>query len=155
MAFPISPAEHYAIEARIAALPELIVAAAVRTPQGTITRERPARHGDLWALLPKGLATDDPDVVHGFMTSRGRFVDRREAARLVVETGQGSPRIHEGYTPALFSEDMWLDLFELPGPAENNLPGRQGSGANTSEGNPAPDDPLIAPQDQHDGRGEL
>lgn len=116
MAFPISRDEHRAIEARIAALPELVVAVAVRTPQGNITRERPARHGDLWALLPRGLTPDDPDVVHGFMTSRGRFVDRREAARLVVETGQGSPRVYEGYVPALFSEDMWLDLFEL-GPA--------------------------------------
>lgn len=113
MAFPISREEHQIIEARIAALPELIVAAAVRTPFGNITRERPARHGDLWALLPRGLKPDDPDVCHGFMTSRGRFVDRQQAARLVVETGQGSPRTYEGYVPALFSEDMWLDLFEI------------------------------------------
>lgn len=114
MAFPITIDEHRAIEARIETLPELIVAAAVRTPLGTITRERPARHGDLWSLLPRGMKSDDPDVTHGFMTSRGRFVDRQEAARIVVETGQGSPRIHSGYVPALFSEDLWLDLFELP-----------------------------------------
>lgn len=113
MAFPISREEHQIIEARIAALPELIVAAAVRTPFGNITRERPARHGDLWLLLPTGMKSDDPDVTHGFMTSRGRFVDRQEAARLVVENGQGSPRVYDGYVPALFSEDMWLDLFEL------------------------------------------
>lgn len=114
MAFPLAPEEHKAIAARIEALPELVVAAAVQTPLGTITRERPARHGDLWALLPRGMSSNDPDVVHGFMTSHGRFVDRQEAARLVVETGQGSPRLWEGYAPALFSEDMWLDLFELP-----------------------------------------
>jgi hypothetical protein len=113
MAFPLTRQEHDAIDARIGALPELIVAAAVRTPFGNITRERPARHGDLWSLLPRGMDSDHPDVAHGFMTSRGRFVDRQEAARLVVETGQGSPRTWEGYVPALFSEDMWLDLFEL------------------------------------------
>lgn len=114
MAFPLTLAEHQAIEARINALPELVVAVAVRTPLGTLTRERPARHADLWSLLPRGMKSDDPDVTHGFITSRGRFVNRREAAHLVVETGQGSPRVFEGYVPALFSEDLWLDLFELP-----------------------------------------
>jgi hypothetical protein len=114
MAFPLTSEEHASIEARIDALPELIVAVAVRTPFGNLTRERPARHGDLWALLPKGMQPDDPDVTHGFMTSRGRFVDRREAARIVVESGHGTPRTFDGYVPALFSEDMWLDLFELP-----------------------------------------
>lgn len=113
MAFPITREEHDSIEARIAELPEIVVAVAVRTPFGTLTRERPARHADLWALLPRGLKSDDPDVCHGFMTSRGRFVDRQEAARMVVETGQGSPRVSEGCVPALFSEDMWLDLFAL------------------------------------------
>jgi len=113
MAFPLTREEHDAIDARIKALPELIVAAAVSTPHGIITRERPARHGDLWGLLPRGMKSDDDDVTHGFMTSRGRFVDRQEAARLVVETGQGAPRTYEGYVPALFSEDMWLDLFQL------------------------------------------
>jgi hypothetical protein len=113
MAFPLTREEHDAIDARIKALPELIVAAAVQTPHGTITRERPARHADLWGLLPKGMSWNDEDCVHGFMTSRGRFVGRREAARIVVAAGQGSPRVYEGYEPALFSEDMWLDLFEL------------------------------------------
>jgi hypothetical protein len=113
MAFPLNANEHHAIEATIQALPELIVAVAVRTPFGNITRERPARHGDLWTLLPRGMSSNDPDVTHGFMTSRGRFVDRQEAARIVVQTGQGSPNVHEGYVPALFSEDLWLDLFEI------------------------------------------
>lgn len=113
MAFPLTAAEHHAIEAAIQALPELIVAVAVRTPFGSITRERPARHGDLWALLPKGMSPDDPDIVHGFMTSQGRFVDRQEAAQIVIFAGQGTPRVHAGYLPALFSEDLWLSLFEL------------------------------------------
>jgi hypothetical protein len=58
------------------------------------------------------MATNDPACIHGFLTSRGRFVGRQEAARLVVETGQGSPVYRPGFVPALFSEDMWLDLFE-------------------------------------------
>jgi hypothetical protein len=119
MAFPLSQSEHLAIQTCIEALPELIVAVAARTPFGTVTRERPARHGDLWAMLPRGLDPSHEDVTHGFMTSRGRFVDRREAARIVVEAGQGTPRVHPGYTPALFSEDMWLDLFELPQPSQS------------------------------------
>lgn len=119
MAFPLTPDEHASIHAMIEEQVELVVAVAARTPFGNITRERPARHGDLWALLPRGLSPNDPDVTHGFMTSRGRFVDRQEAARLVVETGQGSPRYHDGYVPALFSEDMWLDLFELPALAKS------------------------------------
>lgn len=127
MAFPITQEEHRSIAARIEAGPELVVAVAVRTPLGTLTRERPARHGDLWALLPRGLSSNDPDVVHGFLTSHGRFVDRQEAARLVVDTGQGSPRVYEGYVPALFSEDMWLDLFELdtPNPSDHQHPGEE------------------------------
>lgn len=116
MSYPITLDEHYAIAARIEALPELIVAVAVQTPLGNITRERPARHGDLWALLPRGMKSNDPDVIHGFMTSRGRFVNRQEAARLVVENGQGSPNVHDGYTPSLMSEDMWMDLFEMEAP---------------------------------------
>lgn len=114
MAFPLSDAEHATIKARIEGQLELIVAVAVCTPMGNITRERPARHGDLWALLPRGMSPDDPDVKHGFMTSRGRFVDRREAARLVVANAQGTPRTYEGYEPALFSEDMWNDDWPTP-----------------------------------------
>lgn len=110
MGFPITREEHDANEARIAGLPDLIVAAAVSTPYGIITRERPARHGDLWGLLPRGLASNDPDCIHGFLTSRGRFVNRKEAGDLVLATGQGAPstRITTGH---LFSEDLWLDLF--------------------------------------------
>lgn len=113
MAFPITRAEHDAIEARIQALPELIVAAAFCTPYGIVTRERPARHGDLWGLLPRGLSSNDPDCIHGFLTSRGRFVNRLEAGNLVLETGQGSPRGKPAlYDNFLFSEDLWLDLFD-------------------------------------------
>lgn len=123
MAFPITRAEHDAIEARIQELDELIVAAAVRTPHGIITRERPARHGDLWGALPRGLTSDHPDATHGFLTSHGRFVDRLEAGNLVLETGQGSPRgkpaLYDNY---LFSEDMWMDQFDRPQPNEGEKP---------------------------------
>lgn len=111
MAFPITQEEHDAIEARITASAELVVAAAVRTPHGIITRERPARHGDLWGLLPRGMDPSDPDCVHGFLTSHGRFVDRLQAGALVLATGQASPRA--SCNNHLFSEDLWLDLFQI------------------------------------------
>lgn len=116
MAFPLSDEEHQAIKARIDALPELIVAVAVRTPYGTITKDRPARHGDLWRLLPKGMSPSDDDCEHGFLTSHGRFVGREEAATIVVEADQGSPRYWDGYTPRLFTEDMWNNEPDSPPP---------------------------------------
>lgn len=115
MAFPLSDAEHGAIKARIEALEELIVAAAVRVRRGSgppviLFSERPGRHGDvIWeAGQLSGLRTAGGE--HGFVTSRGRFVDRREAAELVARTGQGSHRdMGAGYPAQLFSEDMWND----------------------------------------------
>jgi hypothetical protein len=38
----------------------------------------------------------------GFMTSRGRFVNRRDAAKIAFETGQVKHKID-----ILFSEDLW------------------------------------------------
>lgn len=45
------------------------------------------------------------DIVQGFLTSAGRFVDRKEAYRIAVEAGQ----IGEGagYGGELFSEDLY------------------------------------------------
>lgn len=99
--FPISNAEDAAIEARILAQQELIIAAAVRFGLNIVMVERPGRHGDCLNFLHR------PDAEHGFITNHGRFVDRQEAAQIVVASEQGSPRLFEGYIPALFTEDMW------------------------------------------------
>lgn len=109
MAFPLSDTEHATIKAQISAQPELIVAAAVRLTEGRVLMvERPGRHGDCINWLHR-LGADRSD--HGFITNRGRFVDHVEAAHLVQETGQGSPRsdLH-----GLFSEDMWNDWDTQP-----------------------------------------
>lgn len=102
--FPLTEKEHNYIESRIQELPELIVAAAVRYGDMIVFKERPGRHAD---AMNFGGRKEKED---GFVTSRGRFVDRREAARIVETMGQASVRKHKGYIPALFSEDMWHDL---------------------------------------------
>lgn len=119
MAFPLTNEEHAAIKARIDAQEELIVAAAVRIPRrGSLPIilfcERPGRHGNvIWAA--SSLSGDRNGGEHGFVTSRGRFVDRKEAAELVAKTGQGSHRdMGPAYPAQLFSEDMWNDWDEEP-----------------------------------------
>lgn len=54
-----------------------------------------ARFGDGWYL------TDD---VQGFVLSDGRFVTRKEAARIALENGQ-TPALR--WPPDLYSEDLW------------------------------------------------
>jgi hypothetical protein len=45
----------------------------------------------------------DP-ALQGFITTTGRFVTRKEAAQIVVESGQiKEPK----WPPVLFSEDLW------------------------------------------------
>lgn len=105
MAFPLSAAEHLAIQDRIEAQEELIVAAAIRVDGVVVMAERPGRHGDCINFLYRDKrACED----QGFVTSHGRFVDRQEAAELVASTGQGSHRdMGPGYPAQLFSEDLW------------------------------------------------
>jgi len=102
MAFPLTEYEHNYIEARIQEIPEIIVAAAVRYGDIIVFKERPGRHSD--ALNFGGRESRD----HGFVTSRGRFVDREEAGFIVKATGQGLPRPGKSNPKqCLFSEDMW------------------------------------------------
>lgn len=105
MAFPLTNAEHARIKAMIEAQPEIVVSAAVRVDGKYIVAvERPGRHGNCINFL-SGLGADYRD--HGFMTNRGRFVDRAEAGRIVLASGQGSCR--DGLNGHLFSEDLWND----------------------------------------------
>lgn len=43
------------------------------------------------------------DTTQGFITSRGRFVDREEALRIAVKCGQ----VEKGFRTSLFSEDVF------------------------------------------------
>lgn len=112
MAFPLSNEEHDAIEARIEAQEELIVAAAVRYDGAIISFPRPARHGDClnW-LHHHGIARNDARD-HGFLTNKGRYVDRAEAGKMVLASKQGTPQMNPPEINPnlhLFSEDMWND----------------------------------------------
>jgi len=66
---------------------------------------RPGRHGDVIARLAAAHPEDGPFVEEqGFLTSRGRFVDRAEAGRIALAAGQ-TPALRRGNE--LYSEDLW------------------------------------------------
>lgn len=111
MGFPLTDAEHAAIKTLIDSQPELVVAAAIRIePDLFLVTERPGRHGICISFLHwRAPGVDYRD--QGFMTNRGRFVDRKEAAELVAAAGQATKR--EDLT-GLFSEDVWNDWDILP-----------------------------------------
>ena len=116
--WPAPPAEGGEPSPEIPAGPERIVAAAMEKDGLILHAPPPARHHSLFALL-KG--APDPflwDWPQGFVTSTGRFVDRREAVRIVLASGQPL-RVHEpgyrglpplaerGEDGELYSEDLW------------------------------------------------
>lgn len=87
--------------------PERITASALRTPMMlVVTLSAPARHHDvLGAMHAAGF--DRATVLRstqGFLTSRGRFVDREAAYAIASDAGQ-----IEGvsFCGRLFSEDLW------------------------------------------------
>lgn len=107
MGHPLSHAEDRAIQDRIDSQEELIVAVAIATPLGTVTLPRPARHGDLRSIIA-ATGYEFSEMLHGFITNHGRFVGRKEAALVVVASGQGSPREGEVNPHGhLFTEDLW------------------------------------------------
>lgn len=71
------------------------------------------RHHDIYQRFPKELIYEMD--AQGFYTSKGRFVDRKEAMKIAYECGQIKNKIfvfvnpnneNEGYIP-LFSEDLY------------------------------------------------
>lgn len=105
MGFPLTKEEHDYIERLIQDQEEIIVAAAVRADGIIFMVERPGRHGECINFLsPRGLDYMD----QGFVTNKGRFVDRQEAGRIAVKSGQGST-MGERVNFNLFSEDLWAE----------------------------------------------
>lgn len=98
--FPLTEREHNHVEDMIQAIPEIIVAAAIKINGAIVFCERPGRHHD--AMVALGHSAD-----HGFVTSRGRYVSRQEGAAIVEAMGQSSVRKYPGYVSSLHSEDMW------------------------------------------------
>lgn len=92
---------------KLAGPEEEIACAAIRyTDIGVLALPAPARHHTImWTrLLIDGQRTGGVDE-QGFLTTKGRFVDRAEGFRIAtaadqIETKHGSPGL-------LFSEDMW------------------------------------------------
>lgn len=105
---------------------ETIVAAALTIPVGNHWRTQtwrgkkvypdvlivssppPARHHTLMHPLSDHTDTHLGPANQGFLTSTGRFVDRIEAMRIVIESNQ--PHMAEAILKlggTLFSEDLW------------------------------------------------
>lgn len=102
------------------AMPETIVAAAIRTrfecpgtPNGEqiVSAPPPARHHTLIHPLNE-LATKagskrvQPED-QGFLTSTGRFVDRKEAMQIAISSGQPMINHPSRNNHTLYSEDLW------------------------------------------------
>lgn len=84
--------------------PEAIVAAAVML-SGCIVRwlDPPARHVHvLWAIAFNGAKIGYEK--QGFVTNYCRFVDRAEAGRIAIASGQIKAL---RWPPDLYSEDLW------------------------------------------------
>lgn len=84
--------------------PEVPACAAIRTAHGFLFAGK--RHGEcLTAALASGY--DKAYLTQGFMTTRGRFVDRKEALKLCQAAGLPSadPGGYRG--DILFSEDLY------------------------------------------------
>ena len=86
-----------------------IATAAIRVNGEIWTLPRPARHHHLvetWSRSHRtnGKPTRIPRHDQGFMTTNGRFVDRREEALIAIYSGEiGELR----WPPNLYSEDLW------------------------------------------------
>ena len=92
--------------AMVGSEPEAIAGAAILTVRGEIaTMAPPARHHHLIFLLA---AEGHPPIgprSQGFVTTRGRFVDRVEGLAIAEANGQVVKK-HPSYDK-LYSEDMW------------------------------------------------
>ena len=111
MGFPLSDEEHAFIRDMIDGQREIVVAAAVLHDGAIIMVERPGRHGECINWLHHhgiGLGTN---YDCGFVTNRGRFVDREEAGRIVLSNDQGSP----GGTPRRASRTTATPSSVSPG----------------------------------------
>jgi hypothetical protein len=83
---------------------EVCICAAIRTNNGTVIVAR--RHGDIFkAMVKERIPKEDGE--QGFITSIGRFVDRREGYKLQHKAGIKSAAM-EGYRGReLYSEDLY------------------------------------------------
>lgn len=80
---------------------EIILAAALRERGLILTMLPCARHAD---IIGRAALLGMADYECGFLTSGGRFVDREEAARVALASGQVTRLVRP---PGLYTEDVW------------------------------------------------
>ncbi len=86
---------------------ERIVAAAIKKFGITFSLPAPARHHTiLHRAHERAPAIQLHDASQGFLTSKGRYVEREEAKRLAKAAGQ-LPNDVRPYDQELYSEDLW------------------------------------------------
>ncbi len=87
---------------------ETIERAAIRY-QGTVySVPRPGRHHNVAHMMNEQGMDTITMLDQGFVTSEGRFVDRKEAAVIAAAAGQlGIVRAKTNPVNQLFSEDVW------------------------------------------------
>jgi len=88
---------------------ERIIAAAIQIDGVTISLPRPARHGQVLHAAEAFLeARDFGRETQGFITNRGRFVNRVQAKQIAHIAKQKQLRPEsERHGRDLFSEDLW------------------------------------------------
>lgn len=83
---------------------EIIVAAAISHNGLICTMPQPARHHHIIHTLHRSEYSLPVSSEEGFLTSEGRFVDRKKAAELSIKAGQIDQL---RWPPYLYSEDLW------------------------------------------------
>lgn len=84
---------------------ETIEAAAIRVAGVVYTVPRPGRHHDVFKVMPRHHTLSSHIDGQGFITSTGRFVDRKEAALIARAANQLIREPTPSYM--LTSEDVW------------------------------------------------
>ena len=81
---------------------EMIVAVAIKTPDGEILVSRHC-HSELIVMFPDKFMGAE----QGFLTSKNRFVDRKEACIIAAKYGQIV--FKHGLPDELYSEDIFMN----------------------------------------------
>lgn len=99
---------------------ERIVRAAIKIGLAVYSVAQPGRHGDALMLLPTSEFAGPDD--QGFLTSTGRFVQRKEARQIAEAAGQLLPNARDH--SELFSEDVWESPSQPKEEAHNQEEGK-------------------------------
>lgn len=84
--------------------PETITHVAIEYPEWTWSLPKPARHHDVIQWRKKVTGKSGSGMRQGFITSRGRFVDRVIGAEIAY---MGKQIPHRKPNGKLYSEDIW------------------------------------------------